>query len=126
MNPLSLPGAPDWFITLLNLSLQAVLLAALVWIIIKSIGRWIPPVCRALLWFIVLARVVIPYAPPSQFSLQNLFSTPPAQPAPKQLPSITTNPAQAPFQFATSQTTPSNALFDSVSQTIPTIASATE
>src|SRR5436853_6771157 len=73
MNATDLPGAPDWFAALLNLSLQASLLAAIVWVITKSVGRWIPPAWRALLWFVVLVRLVIPIAPPSAASLQNLF-----------------------------------------------------
>lgn len=72
MNAL-LPNAPGWFLALLNLSLQAILLAGIVWTLSKLIGRWIGPGFRALLWFVVLARVLVPYAPPSPFSLQNLF-----------------------------------------------------
>src|SRR6185503_17506729 len=79
MKMLSIAGVPGWFETLLNLSLQSTLLAALVWIIVKTMGRWIPPGWRALMWFLVIARVLIPYAPPSQFSLLNIFKgSPPA------------------------------------------------
>jgi len=74
MNMLSIPGAPGWFETLLNMSLQATLLTGVVWIVLKVFGRWIPPSWRALLWFVVIARVLIPFAPPSPLSLQNLFT----------------------------------------------------
>lgn len=73
MNPLTNPNAPAWFNALLVLSLQAALLTATVWLTLKAIGRWIPPNWRALLWFIVVARVLIPIAPPSPLSLQNIF-----------------------------------------------------
>lgn len=73
MNMLSIPGAPGWFETLLNMSLQATLLAGVVWVVLRLFGRWIPPSWRALLWFVVIARVLIPFAPPSPLSLQNLF-----------------------------------------------------
>lgn len=74
MNAFTLAGAPEWFQTLLNLSLQATLLAGLVWVALKVVGRWIAPSWRALMWFLVIARVLIPYAPASRFSLQNLFT----------------------------------------------------
>jgi beta-lactamase regulating signal transducer with metallopeptidase domain len=82
MNALSVTGAPAWFDALINLSLQAAILAGLVWVILKAFGRWIPPNWRALMWFLVIARVLIPFAPASQFSLQNIFikkTPPPAQ-----------------------------------------------
>jgi beta-lactamase regulating signal transducer with metallopeptidase domain len=76
----SLLDAPAWFVAVLNLSFQAAILCALVFIVTKTLGRWIPPNWRALLWFIVIARVLIPFSPPSAFSLQNLWtkSPPPA------------------------------------------------
>jgi beta-lactamase regulating signal transducer with metallopeptidase domain len=74
---LQLPGAPTWFLAVLDYSLQAAALAALIFIVTQTLGRWIPPAFRALLWFLVIARVLIPYAPPSQFSFQNLFAKPP-------------------------------------------------
>jgi beta-lactamase regulating signal transducer with metallopeptidase domain len=81
MNAISIPDAPGWFNGMLNLSLQATLLAGLVWIVLKAVGRWIPPSWRALLWFLVIARVLIPYSPPSAFSLQNFFTGEPNPPA---------------------------------------------
>src|SRR3954463_10155875 len=75
MSAFSIPDVPPWFNALLNLSLQATLLMALVWIVLKAVGRWIPPSWRALMWFLVIARVLIPFAPPSSFSLLNLFTT---------------------------------------------------
>jgi beta-lactamase regulating signal transducer with metallopeptidase domain len=85
MNPITIPGAPAWFDALLALSLQATILALLVWAILKAVGRWIPSSWRALLWFVVLARVVVPIAPPSVLSLQNFFvkAPPPAANAPR-------------------------------------------
>jgi beta-lactamase regulating signal transducer with metallopeptidase domain len=92
MNTLSL-AAPAWFQTILNLSLQATLLAALVWLICKTLGRWIPPRFRALLWFIVIARVLVPFAPASPLSLQNIFARriAPAVPPPARIVKIETN-----------------------------------
>jgi beta-lactamase regulating signal transducer with metallopeptidase domain len=78
MNLISIPGAPAWFDAALNLSAQASILAALVWIVLKLVGRWIPPGWRAWMWFLVIARVLVPFAPSSQFSLQNLFVRTPA------------------------------------------------
>lgn len=76
MNAFSIPGAPAWFNLLMNLSFQAALLAAIVWVVIKVFGRWIPPNWRALMWSLVILRSLIPFAPPSSFSVQNLFAKP--------------------------------------------------
>jgi beta-lactamase regulating signal transducer with metallopeptidase domain len=73
MNAFSIPGAPAWFNLLLAVSVQAAVLAALIWIVVKIFGPWIPPAWRALMWSLVIVRVLLPFSPPSQFSLQNLF-----------------------------------------------------
>jgi beta-lactamase regulating signal transducer with metallopeptidase domain len=65
--------ASVWFTTLANLSLQAAFLCAIVYLVTKLIGRRIPPNWRALLWFLVIVRALIPIAPQTPFSLQNLF-----------------------------------------------------
>jgi len=80
MSALEFLQGPGWFAWLLNLSAQAALLCVVVYAVTKAVGRWIPPSWRALLWFLVIARLLIPIAPPSRFSLQNLFVT--SKPAP--------------------------------------------
>lgn len=61
------------FAAMLDLSLQGAVLAAIVFCAIKLTGRWIPAKWRPLLWCLVFARLLIPIAPPSPFSLQNLL-----------------------------------------------------
>lgn len=59
---------------LLAIGLQALLLAGIVWALTSLGRRWISPAWRAAMWFLVIARLLIPVAPPSALSLQNLFS----------------------------------------------------
>jgi beta-lactamase regulating signal transducer with metallopeptidase domain len=96
-----LEGAPPWFSVVLRLSLQAAILAAIVFVVIKAVGRWIPPAWRALLWFVVIARVLVPISPPSALSLQNLYVQPPsveATPAPPRMVNIRTEIHSAPLE----------------------------
>ncbi|HEY6226641.1 MAG TPA: M56 family metallopeptidase, partial [Verrucomicrobiae bacterium] len=125
MNLFSIPDAPAWFNALLNLSAQATILAGLVWITLKMVGRWIPPSWRALMWFVVILRLLIPFSPPSPFSLQNLFTVeapvvetaaPVVQVAP-QLPTVYL-PTPAPLELA-SETISSYAAPLSPAQTKP-------
>jgi beta-lactamase regulating signal transducer with metallopeptidase domain len=113
MNAFSIPGAPAWFNLLLNLSFQAALLAAIVWTVIKVFGRWIPPNWRALMWSLVILRSLIPFAPPSSFSVQNLFSKPGHPAAVK----ITVERSSPTIQFV--QPTGSNVLYNPLSHTLP-------
>jgi beta-lactamase regulating signal transducer with metallopeptidase domain len=113
MNAFSIPGAPAWFNMLLNLSFQAALLAAIIWVVIKVFGRWIPPNWRALMWSLVILRSLIPFAPPSPFSVQNLFSKP-SQPSAIQI--IVERPAPT-IQFV--QPVGSNILYNPISHTLP-------
>lgn len=111
MNAFSIPGAPAWFNLLLNLSFQAVLLAAIVWIVIKVFGRWIPPNWRALMWSLVIVRSLIPFAPPSHFSIQNLFAK-----APARVTVVVERPTPV-VQFV--QPVGSNLLYNPISHTLP-------
>ncbi|HUS35098.1 MAG TPA: M56 family metallopeptidase [Verrucomicrobiae bacterium] len=113
MNAFSIPGAPAWFNLLLNLSFQAAVLAAIVWIVIKVFGRWMPPNWRALMWSLVILRSLIPFAPPSHFSVQNLFSKPNHLAAVK----ITVERPSPTIQFV--QPTGSNVLYNPLSHTLP-------
>jgi beta-lactamase regulating signal transducer with metallopeptidase domain/uncharacterized GH25 family protein len=68
------PGLEKWLNWLLNHSLQAGALVALVlavqWLFRRRLtGRW-----RFALWWIVLARLLLPFNPPSAASLFNYFS----------------------------------------------------
>ena len=85
-------NAPDWIIGILNLSAQAALLCAIVYAVTKLFGRWIPASWQAALWFLVIVRLLIPFAPPSQVSLQNLWIKP--KPA-----TLSANPMPANMQF---------------------------
>lgn len=61
------------FNAILDFSFQGAILAAIVYCAIKLAGRWIPAKWRALLWGLVFVRLLVPLAPPSPFSLQNLL-----------------------------------------------------
>src|SRR5689334_6053451 len=113
MNAFSIPGAPAWFDLLLNLSFQAAVLAAIVWVVIKVFGRWIPPNWSALMWSLVILRSLIPFAPPSSFSVQNLFAKPPP---PARLKVVVERPTPV-VQFV--QPVGSNVLYNPLSHTLP-------
>ena len=63
-------------------SLQVALLVVLVLLVQKALGRWLTPRLRYALSLLVLLRLLLPAAPPSSLSLQNLWpkTTPPAVP----------------------------------------------
>src|ERR1043165_8775695 len=113
MNAFSIPGAPAWFNLLMNLSFQAALLAAIVWVVIKVFGRWIPPNWRVLMWSLVILRSLIPFAPPSSFSVQNLF----AKPTPLAPVKVVVERPKAVVQFV--QPAGSNVLYNPLSHTLP-------
>lgn len=57
----------------LGAGIAAVPLAAVVLVLQLAVGRWLSPRQRSLLWGIVLLRLLLPVAPESNFSLQNLW-----------------------------------------------------
>ncbi len=59
-------------------SVQVALLIGLVLLVQKILGRWLTPRLRYALSLLILFRLLLPAAPPSTMSLQNLF-TPPAR-----------------------------------------------
>lgn len=115
MNTFSIPGAPTWFNLLLNLSLQAAFLAMLIWIVLKVFGRWIPPAWRALIWSLVILRVLLPFSPPSPFSLQNLFVTP----NPPARPQINVEPPPTLPTIQITHTVASNVFYNPFIHTLP-------
>ncbi|HEV2211234.1 MAG TPA: M56 family metallopeptidase [Verrucomicrobiae bacterium] len=62
-------------------SLQASVLILLVWVIQRLLRRWLTPRLRYALSLLVLCRLLLPAAPPSSFSVENLL-TPVPQPPP--------------------------------------------
>jgi bla regulator protein BlaR1 len=54
-------------------SLQAGILAGIVWLVLSLLGRWIAPRWRCIIWWVVAVRLLLPFSPVSHFSVFNSF-----------------------------------------------------
>ncbi|MBX3744625.1 MAG: hypothetical protein KF833_04900 [Verrucomicrobiae bacterium] len=74
-----LAEAAGWlFGWLLRNSAHAAILAVVVWGLERTVGRSLPPRWRYAMWLVVVARLLLPAAPESSFSLFNLVDLAPA------------------------------------------------
>ncbi len=64
---------PDWLRLLLDISIQAALLAGVIWMVIWIAGRRLTPAWRFALWSLVLVRLCLPIAPTSELSMFSLL-----------------------------------------------------
>ena len=74
-------------------SLQASVLILLVWVIQRLLRRWLTPRLRYALSLLVLGRLLLPVAPPSSFSFENLLAPSPQPSASSPPPIIATGSA---------------------------------
>ncbi len=75
VNPLATYPLP-FFQWLLHTSWQASILVCLILLVQKALGRWIGVRGRYWLWFVVLIRMAMFWAPPSPMSVYNLLPLP--------------------------------------------------
>lgn len=74
-----LAEAAGWlFGWLLRNSAHAAILAVVVWGLERTVGRSLPPRWRYAMWLVVVARLLLPAAPESSFSLFNLVDLAPS------------------------------------------------
>lgn len=68
---------PAFLDVLLRASWQATVLTGVVLVLQRLLRRWLTPAWRHALWLIVMARLLLPVAPASSWSLFNVAPTPP-------------------------------------------------